>query len=96
MIVRCDNCGSVFGMDVKRKTKVFKSESVQMSYLKCPHCRKKYLVCYDNHHTNRLRNKLQKLYGQRKTDEIFEKIKKTQSELTKEMERLKREYEEMF
>lgn len=95
MIVQCDKCGNQFVANKRTESRTIDGVKIYRRFIKCTHCKTEYTICYDSDETNKIRNSIgRKLKSNKQTDSAL--IVESQSKLRSEMERLKREYEELF
>lgn len=103
MKVTCDKCKSEFFNLLKEEQKKIDGKEITCTFIQCPNCGEKYIVCYDDVSTVVLKKQIRKHVEMLKTikdskqyESKLKNIKKKQKRLERETKLLEKKYHKYF
>lgn len=103
MKVTCDKCKSEFFNLLKEEQKKIDGKEITCTFIQCPNCGEKYIVCYDDVSTIVLKKQITKRVEMLKTikdskqyESKWEIIKKKHKRLKRETKLLEKKYHKYF
>lgn len=102
-MVKCDKCNKDFQERIYEQNKVFDGLKVTKTFLRCPYCRKHFVICYDTDATiakkKQIRKKtvlLSNITNEKEYRKEQKNIEKRKNKLEREMKLLQTKYSRKF